>query len=85
MARMRRFFVAGVPLHVIQRGNNRDPIFASEADYRFLLDRLIEATRKHRVAIHAYVLMTNHLHLLATPGSESSLPIPEKTRYNSGG
>lgn len=72
--RLPRYFVKGYPQHVIQRGNNRDVIFASDADYLFYLECLAEAAEKHRLQIHAYVLMTNHVHLLATPESEESLP-----------
>jgi putative transposase len=52
---------------VILRGNNRGAIFSEEADYRFYLDKLQLACRKHGCDIHAYVLMTNHVHLLITP------------------
>ena len=74
MARQPRFFVPGEVLHVIQRGNNREPIFAGEEDYRFFLDCLVQASGLHGVLIHAYVLMTNHLHLLVTPQRKESLP-----------
>lgn len=74
MARLPRFFVPGETLHVIQRGNNREPIFAAEADYRFYLECLGEAAGRLELSIHAYVLMTNHVHLLATPGNAESLP-----------
>ena len=74
MARLPRFFAAGEALHVIQRGNNRDPVFSAEPDYLFYLDCLERAAREHALAIHAYVLMTNHVHLLATPSHETSLP-----------
>ena len=74
MARLTRFFVKGVPLHVIQRGNNRDAIFVADGDYRFYLECAKEAADKHGVAVHAYVLMTNHVHLLAMPANETSLP-----------
>ncbi len=74
MARLTRYFVEGQPQHLIQRGNNREPIFAADEDYRFYLECLQEAVERHGCAIHAYVLMTNHTHLLATPGTESSLP-----------
>ena len=73
MARLPRYFVPGLPLHVIQRGNNREPIFAGEDDYRFYLECLKTAAESQGLAIHAYVLMTNHVHLLATPEAESSL------------
>ena len=74
MARQPRFFVPGGVLHVIQRGNNRELIFVTEQDYRFFVDCLGKAIRQHEVCIHAYVLMTNHLHLLATPQSVASIP-----------
>lgn len=74
MARQPRFFVPGETQHVIQRGNNRAPIFAGEQDYHFFLDCLRKACVVHGVLAHAYVLMTNHLHLLATPMHELSLP-----------
>ncbi len=73
MARLPRLFLPGQPIHAIQRGNNREPIFAAEEDYRFYLECLGKAATEHGLAIHAYVLMTNHVHLLATPDSEDSL------------
>jgi len=66
MARRPRLRIAGVPQHVIQRGNNRQATFFAEENYGFYLECLRDATRKHECAIHAYVLMTNHVHLLAT-------------------
>jgi putative transposase len=57
----------GVPLHVIQRGNNRNACFVADGDRRLYLQCLAEAARKHACAIHAYVLMPNHVHLLVTP------------------
>ena len=74
MARLPRYFAKGVPQHVILRGNNRDAIFASDEDCEFFKEVLAEAARRYALAIHAYVLMTNHLHLLATPGTADSLP-----------
>lgn len=74
MARQPRFFVPGEALHVIQRGNNREPVFARDADYRIFLEYLAQAIRQHGVLVHAYVLMTNHVHLLATPLCKPSLP-----------
>ncbi len=74
MARLPRLFMPGQPIHVIQRGNNREPIFAAEEDYSFYLECLAKAATEQGLAIHAYVLMTNHVHLLATPESEGSLP-----------
>ena len=74
MARLPRLSVPGYPHHVIQRGNNRQSIFASPADYRLMLDLLDENARKFDVAVHAYVLMGNHFHLLLTPETEGGLP-----------
>lgn len=74
MARLARYFITGQPQHIIQRGNNRDVIFADEADYTFYLECLQEAAESHALHIHAYVLMTNHVHLLASPKEETSIP-----------
>jgi putative transposase len=73
MARLPRLFMPGQPLHVIQRGNNRNPIFAADDDYHFYLRCLKEAADAQGLAVHAYVMMTNHVHLLATPEAEFSL------------
>ena len=74
MARLARFYVKDQPQHIIQRGNNRDIIFADEADYAFYPECLQEAAEAHALKIHAYVLMTNHVHLLASPTEETSIP-----------
>ena len=74
MARLRRYFASDQPQHVIQRGNNREPIFAAHDDYRFFRACLVEAASRHGVAIHAEVLMTNHVHILATPEPTESPP-----------
>jgi putative transposase len=74
MARLPRLTIPGYPHHIIQRGNNRQPIFAASSDYETLLAMLEENARKFGVAIHAYVLMSNHFHLLATPESPQSIP-----------
>lgn len=73
MARLPRYVIPGQPQHIIQRGNNRQLIFAAEADYPFFRDALVEAANKHGLAIHAYVWMTNHVHLLATPEFDDSI------------
>ena len=67
MPRKPRFFLPNVPVHVVQRGNNRQPIFFDEADYIAYLGWLEEAARRWACSVHAYVLMTNHVHLLLTP------------------
>ncbi len=73
MARLPRFVIPGHPQHVIVRGNNRQEIFCAEADYRFYLEKLKAACDKHQCDIHAYVLMTNHVHLLITPHKEDGI------------
>jgi putative transposase len=73
MSRQPRFVLPGQPQHIIQRGNNRDVIFASDDDYRFYLEKLGEACNRHECALHAYVLMTNHVHLLMTPQTEHGI------------
>ncbi len=74
MARLPRLTLAGYPHHVIQRGNNRQAIFADRQDFETMLALLAENAQKFRVAIHAYVLMDNHFHLLATPSTAEALP-----------
>ncbi len=73
MARHPRFVLVGHPQHVIIRGNNREPIFYAEEDYHFYLQTLKKACVKHQCDIHAYVLMTNHVHLLITPHKDNSI------------
>ncbi len=73
MARLPRFVIPGQPQHVIQRGNNRQDIFRTDTDYSFYLEKLLEAAGKYRCDVHAYVLMTNHVHLLVTPQMETSI------------
>lgn len=73
MARLPRPIIPGQPQHIIVRGNNRSEIFCCDADYRFYLEKLQTACKAHDCQVHAYVLMTNHVHLLITPGSEISL------------
>ena len=72
MARKPGIVVAGQPLHVIQRGNDRQAVFYADEDYQHYLDDLNTASQQHGCQIHAYVLMTNHVHLLITPTAEGS-------------
>lgn len=73
MPRKPRFNLIGIPQHVIQRGNNREPCFYTEEDYQRYLDDLKESAEKYDCRIHAYVLMTNHVHLLVTPMKDSGI------------
>ena len=72
MARLPRIVVPGQPLHIVQRGNNRTHCFFTDADYHFYLDCLADAASHFGCRIHAYVLMTNHVHLLLTPDTSTS-------------
>ncbi|WP_411877426.1 transposase [Polaromonas sp. YR568] len=74
MARLPRLTLPGCAHHIIQRGNNRQTVFSSAADQQMLLTLLGESARKFGVALHAYVLMDNHFHLLATPSTADGLP-----------
>lgn len=74
MARLPRLSLAGHLHHVIQRGNNRQTIFADREDYETMLALLADSAPRYEVAVHAYVLMSNHFHLLATPATAQGLP-----------
>ena len=72
MPRRARLSLPGIPWHIIQRGNNRAVCFHAEEDYQFYLHYLKEFVDKFGCAVHAYVLMTNHVHLLLTPAKAES-------------
>jgi len=74
MARLPRLTVPDYPHHVIQRGNNRQPVVVDDDDRETLLGLMAESAARHKVAIHAWVLMDNHFHLLATPTTDRGLP-----------
>jgi putative transposase len=74
MARLGRYSLPDQPLHVSQRGNNREAIFFAAEDYARYRDWLTEAASDYACAVHGTVLMTNHVHLLLTPLSPDSLP-----------
>lgn len=73
MPRLLRYALPDVPQHIIQRGNNRQPVFFHADDYRFYLVCLQEAAATQGSAVHAYVLMTNHVHVLLTPRWPTSI------------
>lgn len=74
MPRLPRFNLIDVPQHVIQRGNNRQACFFDFDDYTFCLECLAKAAGDTGCDIHAYVLMTNHVHILATPRRNHAVP-----------
>lgn len=69
VSRSPRVLFADVPVHYIHRGNDRRPIFHDDGDRWRYRELLLEGALKYRCAIHAYVLMTNHVHLLLTPAN----------------
>jgi putative transposase len=73
MARLARVVFPGYPHHVTTRGNRRQDVFCDVKDRRDFIDLLAEYTQKFHLAIWAWVLMTNHIHLVATPHSARSL------------
>jgi putative transposase len=73
MPRRARIIVAGAPHHVVQRGHNRQATFFADEDYLTYRHSLKEGAQRYHCAIHAYVLMTNHVHLLVTPANEDGL------------
>ncbi len=75
MPRQPRFSLPGYAQHIIQRGNNRQVCFFTRQDYTVYLERLLHYAQQHQVAIHAFVLMTNHVHLLATPQIDNGLSL----------
>jgi putative transposase len=74
MPRRPRTHLDQVPLHIVQRGHNRQPCFFAEEDYHTYLHWLGEALRKENCTLHAYALMTNHVHLLLTPSDAKTIP-----------
>ena len=73
MARLPRLFIKDCPQHLIQRGNNRQAIFFADEDYTVYLDKLKDFSEKYQVKVHAYVLMTNHVHLLVSTEHEGAI------------
>jgi putative transposase len=72
MPRPSRLILPGVAVHIIQRGNNRVACFRHDSDYLMYLAHLRQLSEKYGCALHAYCLMTNHVHLLLTPQAEGA-------------
>ena len=73
MPRRARIVFPGVPHHVVQRGNHRQPVFFERSDYLAYLHLLRECAERHAIEIAAYCLMTNHVHLIAVPTTADGL------------
>lgn len=67
MARKLRFYLKNIPCHIVQRGNNRQACFFCDDDFGYYINCLQAALQRYSVQLHAFVLMTNHVHLLMTP------------------
>ena len=71
MPRSARIVINNTPHHIVQRGHNRQPVFATDDDYSYYLENLIEFKEKFKCKIYAYCLMTNHVHLVIDSGDDS--------------
>lgn len=73
MAKLKRLSPVGIPQHIIQQGNNRQVCFACDKDMAFYASLLHEYSTKFSVSLHAWAFMTNHVHLLAAPGTDKTI------------
>ncbi len=73
MPRKPRFIIPGVPIHIVQRGHSKEPVFFEDNDYQAYLGWLDEAATRYACEIHAYCLMSNHIHLLITPSDKTGI------------
>jgi putative transposase len=71
--RRSRMYVPGLPYHIVQRGNNREACFIEAENYQFYLELWKSISRRYGCAVHAWCLMTNHIHFLVTPASKESI------------
>ena len=73
MPRRARMYLPEYPYHIVQRGNNREACFIEPENYQFYLELWKEAASRYGVSVHVYCLMTNHIHVLATPVEKTSI------------
>ncbi len=73
MTRLPMLVVQGLPMHVVQRGNNKQATFYVEDNYRVYLQAVLDVSERYKCDVHAYVLMTNHVHILLTPQFKDSV------------
>lgn len=73
MPRRARMYLPNYSYHIVQRGNNREACFIEPENYQFYLALWKEVSSRYGVSVHAYCLMTNHIHVLATPDEKTSL------------
>ena len=73
MPRRARIYLPGIPYHIVQRGNNREACIVEVENYQYYLGLWKECSHRHGVLVHAYCLMTNHVHFLVTPQETDSI------------
>jgi REP-associated tyrosine transposase len=73
MPRKPRFYLPDIPVHVVQRGHSREPVFFEDCNYKAYLHWFLEAVERYNCDVHAFVLMTNHIHFLMTPKNKDSI------------
>ena len=73
MPRRPRMYLPDLPYHIVQRGNNREACFIEPENYSYYLELWKEVSTRYDVSVHAYCLMTNHIHVLATPQEKTSI------------
>ena len=78
MPRRARMYIPDFPYHIVQRGNNREACFIEPENYLFYLELWHQCSQRYGVAVHAYCLMTNHIHFLVTPQTEESISNTKK-------
>ena len=78
MPRRARSYLPGLPYHIVQRGNNREACFVEPENYLFYLELWQECAKRYGVSIHAWCLMTNHVHFLVTPVEAESISFTTK-------
>ena len=73
MPRRARMYLPELPYHIVQRGNNREACFIEPENYQYYLELWEEISKRYKVSVHSYCLMTNHIHFLATPVTDTSI------------
>jgi putative transposase len=73
MPRKPRFFLPDIPVHVVQRGHSRESVFFEDDDHLAYLRWLLHGAKRYGVTIYTYVLMTNHIHILASPQDKDGI------------
>lgn len=73
MPRRARNYIPGLPYHIVQRGNNREACFIEPENYQYYLELWRQLSKRYDVRVHAYCLMTNHIHILATPEAKNAI------------